>query len=147
MIKKFLVLILMLIATLIFDLTVMKVSAAFIFIIACNILNYIKRQEEHYKMNKIYEPLKAISGIVYKIKRSELSDLQNKFDLKEEFECEEKQLFICHDDINDRYIAVDNSTGDLFIEDFKNVSDAMIWLLDLKESEPLKAAEEEKYWY
>lgn len=145
--KKFLVMLIMLIATLIFDLTAMKVSAVFIFIVACNILKYIKHQEESYIMNKIYEPLKAISGIVYKIKRSELSDLQNKFDLNEEFECEEKQLFICYDEINNIYIAVDNSTGDLFIEDFKNVSDAIIWLLDLKESEPLKAAENENYWY
>lgn len=88
--KKFLVMLIMLIATLIFDLTAMKVSAVFIFIVACNILKYIKHQEESYIMNKIYEPLKAISGIVYKIKRSELSDLQNKFDLNEEFECEEK---------------------------------------------------------
>lgn len=145
--KKFLVFILMLIATLIFDLTIMKVSAVFIFILACKILKYIKYKEDPFEMNRDYEPYKAINGIIYKIKRSELSRLQNKFDLKEEFECEEQQLFICHDDINDRYIAVDNSTGNLFIEDFKNVNDAMIWLLDLKDSEPLQAVEKESYWY
>lgn len=44
--KKFLVLILMLIATLIFDLTAMKVSAAFIFICAYAILKYLVEQDE-----------------------------------------------------------------------------------------------------
>lgn len=46
MMKKFLVLILMLIATLIFDLTAMKVSAVFIFICAYAILKYLVEQDE-----------------------------------------------------------------------------------------------------
>lgn len=88
---------------------------------------------------------KFIHRYIYSITPEELSVLASKHDKKEKFECEEKQLFICEN--KDRYIAIDNTTGDLFVEDFRIEDDAIIWLLDLKCSEVLLEAEKEAYWW
>ncbi len=63
------------------------------------------------------------------------------------YTCEEKQLFIvrntCH-----ITTAIDNSTGECFVEVFTSENDAYIWLLGLKEVEPLHEAEEKlESWY
>ena len=45
------------------------------------------------------------------------------------------------------YTAIDNIAGEFYVEDFTSLNDALVWLMDLKESEPLKKAEEQEWWY
>ena len=95
-----------------------------------------------------------ITGMIYSITAEEFLKLENKFEKNQKFECEEKQLYIMekHTTTEDggfitTYLALDNSTGEFFIEEFKYEEDAMVWLLDLKASEVLQKAEEEEYWW
>ena len=55
-------------------------------------------------------------------------------------------LFNCKDGKN-IYTAIDNMTGDFYVEDFTTMDDALIWLTGLKESEVLKKAEEQEWWW
>ena len=82
---------------------------------------------------------------IFTITPEELNFLMEKKDKKIGFICEEKQLFICENGKN--YIAIDNTTGDLFVESFTIEDDAAIWLLDLKTAEVLHEAEKESYWW
>ena len=45
------------------------------------------------------------------------------------------------------YTAIDNTCGEMFMEDFRYEDDAIIWLLDLKCSEVLQKAEEQDWWW
>ena len=87
---------------------------------------------------------KAFHTNIFEISEREANRLINK---KDGYTCEEKQLFIVRD-INHITTAIDNSTGECFVETFKNENDAYIWLLGLKEAEPLHEAEEKlEGWY
>ena len=57
----------------------------------------------------------------------------------------DRKLFLLEKD--DVYIAIDNLTGDFYVEEFKIMNDAIIWLSGLKEVEPLQKAEEMEFWY
>lgn len=89
--------------------------------------------------------LKKIINIrVFSIDAEELEELKRK-QADGSFTCADRQCFIYK--AEDKYIAVENSSGDLFIEEFKYENDAYIWLAGFKESEPLQAVEQEEYWY
>ena len=97
---------------------------------------------------------KFIHKYIYSITREEFLALEEKKDNNISFECEEKQLFIMKKRTTTstggfitRYVAIDNTTGDLFVEDFKLEDDAVIWLLELKCSEVLQEAEKGSYWW
>lgn len=93
---------------------------------------------------KIKSVLKAFHEVILEISENAANQLIQK---KEKYACEEKHLFIVKLD-NNQCIAIDNTTGECFVETFRNKNDAYIWLLGLKEAEPLKAAEEKlKEWY
>ena len=87
---------------------------------------------------------KIINLRVFNIDAEELETLKHK-QADGSFTCADRQCFIHK--AEDKYIAVENSSGDLFIEEFKIENDAYIWLAGFKESEPLQAAEQEDYWY
>ncbi len=87
---------------------------------------------------------KAIHCNIFEISNAEAKKL---IDKKVNYSCEEKQLFvvrnICH-----ITTAIDNSSGECHVETFSNENDAYIWLLGLKEAEPLQAAEDKlNEWY
>lgn len=93
---------------------------------------------------KIKSTAKAFYEVILEISVDSANQLIQK---KEKYTCEEKQLFIIRRE-NKQCTAIDNSTGECFVESFSNENDAYIWLLGLKEAEPLKAAEEKlKEWY
>ena len=81
-----------------------------------------------------------IREIIYDISKEDYNKLSLKFENKETFECEEKQLFVFEKD-EGLYVAIDNRSGDFFHEDFTIEEDAYIWLLDLKCAEVLQRAE------
>lgn len=56
-------------------------------------------------------------------------------------------LYISMKDNKKIFVAIDNITGDFYVEDFTTLNDAMIWLASLKEAEPLKKAEECEFWW
>lgn len=87
---------------------------------------------------------KIINLRVFSIDAEELEALKSK-QADGSFTCADRQCFIHK--AEDKYIAVENSSGELFIEEFKFENDAYIWLAGFKESEPLQAAEQEDYWY
>lgn len=82
---------------------------------------------------------------IYSLTTAELRALVAKRDNNEKYECEEKQLFLHFD--GNRFVAIDNTTGDLFMEDFAIENDAIIYLLEYKTSEVLHEAEKESYWW
>lgn len=94
--------------------------------------------------NEEMELKKIINVRVFSITAEELEELKRK-QSDGSFTCADRQCFILKTE--DKYIAVDNSAGDLFIEEFKYEDDAYIWLSGFKESEPLQAAEQENFWY
>ena len=86
---------------------------------------------------------KVIHSNIFEISNAEAKQL---IDKKGNYSCEEKQLFIVSEGSN--YLAIDNSSGECFVEEFKIKDDAYIWLFGLKEAEPLQTAEEKlKEWY
>lgn len=93
---------------------------------------------------KIKSIAKLLHDNIYEITEAEANRL---IDKKSNYDCEERQLFIvCYDD--SRFMAIDNSSGECYVESFRNKDDACIWLLGLKEAEPLHAAEEKlQEWY
>ena len=93
---------------------------------------------------------KFIRRTIYEINRDELDGLLEKRELGLNFTCEEKQLFIYENhtsSCSSTYTAIDNTCGEMFMEDFKYEDDAIIWLLDLKVSEVLQKAEEQDWWW
>lgn len=93
-----------------------------------------------------FEPLKAFSATIFKLNKEQFNYLLKKHENGEKFSCEEKLCFLLsHDD--GTFTAVENSTGDMFCEDFKTKTAAYIFLADLQESEPLQAAEKIEEWY
>ena len=96
---------------------------------------------------KIKSTAKAFHNNIFEISEQEAKRLIEK---QKNYECEEKQLFIVSlpDPISRKYLAIDNSTEECYVETFDIKEDAYIWLLGLKEAEPLQKAEEElKEWY
>lgn len=89
--------------------------------------------------------VKFVRESIFEITADELEGLIEKRDLGINYTCEEKQLFI--HELDGGFTAIDNRTGELFMEDFKIEDDAYIWLLDLKCSEVLQKAEEQDYWW
>ena len=111
---------------------------------------------------------KFIHNSIFEITKDELDGLLEKKELGLNFKCEEKQLFIYiktekknyiaqadhnPDEIEVKtvkettYIAIDNTSGEMFMEDFKIEDDAYCWLLDLKCSEVLQKVEEQDWWW
>ena len=61
---------------------------------------------------------------------------------------EDLNLFIYIDStVKREYVAIDNLHGDFFVENFKILNDALIWLSGLKEVEPLQKAEDSSFWW
>lgn len=77
---------------------------------------------------------------IYSMNQEEFDRLFLKHENNEKYECEEKQLFLFEKD-EGLYIAVDNRSGDFFVEAFTIEEDAIIWLIDLKCAEVLHKAE------
>lgn len=97
---------------------------------------------------------KFIHNSIFDINKDELEGLIEKRDLELKFTCEERQLFIYEHIEKDSkgysiviYTAIDNTCGEMFMEDFRYEDDAIIWLLDLKCSEQLQKAEEQDWWW
>ena len=87
---------------------------------------------------------KAFHTNIFEISNKEAKRL---IDKKENYTCTEKQLFIVRN-VARISTAIDNTTGECFVEVFRNENDAYIWLLGLKEAEPLHAAENKfDGWY
>ena len=108
-------------------------------------------------------PCKKINRTIYEISKEELQALADKFTkyadialdafcnnpeetLKQVFSEEDLNLFIYADLKNKRYIAVDNVTGCLLVEEFTSRNDAYIWLLALKPAYVLQQAETKEFW-
>ena len=91
---------------------------------------------------------KIVNNTIYTINEQEAERIINKFDTKD-YTCEEKGLFISDkvDPGSKKWVAIDNTSGDCFVEEFEIYDDAIIWLLGLKEAEPLQAAEKTSFWY
>lgn len=64
---------------------------------------------------------------------------------KKIYQEQDKQRFILKE--KDCFVAIDSTSGDCFVEDFKTLSGAYIWLSGLAEIEPLIAVEQLKEWY
>lgn len=95
---------------------------------------------------KIKSIAQAFHYNIFELDEAEANRLIDKHLNKESYSCEEKSLFIIkHKD--GTVTGLDNTTGDCYCEDFKIESDAFIWLLGLKEVEPLHAAEEIEGWW
>lgn len=92
------------------------------------------------------KPAITFHSTIFELNEKELCALVLKHEQQAKFKCEEKQLFI-YEGEQDIWTAIDNTTGNLFMEDFKSYNDAIIWLLDLKASEVLQRAEEAEYWW
>ena len=95
---------------------------------------------------------KFIRNSIFEITEDELDGLLEKKELGLNFKCEEKQLFIYENEVENGdcttiYTAIDNTCGEMFMEDFRYEDDAIIWLLDLKCSEQLQKAEEQDWWW
>ena len=88
---------------------------------------------------------KFIHRTIFSINKEEFELLEQRFECGLLTSCDE-QLFI-YEKEEGVYIAIDNTTGEMFTEDFTIEDDAIIWLLDLKCSEVLKKAEEQEYWW
>ena len=93
------------------------------------------------------EALKHIHETIVKISKEELQALIAKRENQQPFTTCECLLFLYYDPTCKKYLAVDNQLGNLFIEEFKIKEDAFIWLLGLKEAEPLQKAEEQSFWW
>ena len=92
-------------------------------------------------------PFRAFHYTIFKLTQSQLEILSKKHEVNEPFSICEHQMFLYYDSKVNKYLAIDNSTGDFHIEEFTIKEDAMIWLLELKSSEVLQKAEEEDYWW
>ena len=88
---------------------------------------------------------KFIHRTIFEINEEEYKALEARFESKS-FTCCDEQLFIMEKQ-EGVYIAIDNTTGEMFTEEFSIEEDAIIWLLDLKYSEVLQKAEEQDYWW
>lgn len=91
--------------------------------------------------------LKMFNAPIYSITAEEATVLIEKLEKNIEFKCEERQLYVVIHEL-DKITAIDNTTGCCFCEEFKILTDAYIWLLELKEAEPLHEVEKNcKAWW
>lgn len=94
---------------------------------------------------KVKSIAKIVHDTIFELTEKDAAKLINKHD-KEPYCCEERSLFIVKNP-DGTFTGIDNTTGDCYCEDFKIESDAFIWLLGLKEVEPLHIAEEIEGWW
>ena len=99
----------------------------------------------HFQGCRTMRTAKIIHRTIFSINEKEFKELEAKFESKSFTGCDE-QLFI-YEKEEGLYIAIDNTTRDMFIESFTIEEDAIIWLLDLKCSEVLKEAEKQEFWW
>lgn len=92
------------------------------------------------------EPIKAFYCTIFELSKEEFKNLTSRWYKEECTECD-KQLFIYDDWKNNKVVAIDNSDGQMYIEEFKVKCDAYIWLIGLKDSEELQKAEEYDFWW
>lgn len=92
------------------------------------------------------EPVKGFFDTIFEINETELEALMKRFDNKECTSCD-KQLYIYQEPATKKYIAIDNTSGDMYMEEFTIKEDAYIFLLGLKASEVLQKAEEYDFWW
>lgn len=91
-------------------------------------------------------PVKTFHYTIFELSKEEFRNIASRWYKEECTECD-KQLFIYDDYKNNKFVAIDNSDGQMFIEEFTKRADAYIWLLGLKDSEVLQKAEEYDFWW
>lgn len=82
---------------------------------------------------------------IYEIDNEEFEKLLKIHDEHKNYTCEQKQLFIMFND--NKYIAVDNTTGEFYVEEFRSLSAALAYLMNIQDPEPLHEAEKNDFWY
>ena len=82
--------------------------------------------------------------IIIEISHEQFNELMKKRE-NNSLTCEDKGLFIIEQ--KNGFTAVENSSGDMFTEDFKTRSGAYIWLSGLQDAEPIRAIENSDSWY
>lgn len=93
--------------------------------------------------------MKAIKGIfetVFELTKAEFNALINRWKNEECSNCD-RQLYIYLVPTTEKYLAIDNLSGEMFMEEFVILNDAYCWLYGLKEAEPLKEAEKHNFWW
>lgn len=88
--------------------------------------------------------VRIVNEKIWKISENEYQDLLKKHENKS-FTCEDCRLYILTKD--DGFIAIDNLSSEFFVEEFKTLTAAYIWLCGLSEYEPLHEAENTEGWY
>ena len=99
----------------------------------------------HFQGCRTMRTAKFIHRTIFSINKEEFELLEQRFECGLLTPCDE-QLFI-YEKEEGHYIGIDNTTAEMFMEDFTIEDDAIIWLLDLKTSEVLKEAEKQDFWW
>ena len=92
------------------------------------------------------EPIKGIYSCIFELNEEEFKSLFSRFYKDECTECD-KQLYLYYDRKRNKYLAIDNSDGYMYIEEFTIRKDAFIWLFGLQDAGPLQKAEEFDFWW
>lgn len=92
------------------------------------------------------EPKRGFHYTIFELTEEEFKSLTSRWYKDRCTECD-KQLYFYYDYKKQKFVAVDNSDGQMFIEEFTCRNDAYIWLLGLKDSEVLQKAEELDFWW
>ena len=82
--------------------------------------------------------------IIIEISHEQFTELMKKYE-NNCLTCDDKGLFIIEEKCG--FTAVENSSGDMFTEDFKTRTGAYIWLCGLQDAEPIRAIENSDSWY
>ena len=92
------------------------------------------------------QPVKGFYCTIFEINKEEFERLTTRW-FKDECTACEQQLYIYHNHEIDKFIAIDNTIDEMYIEEFKHKEDAYIWLLGLKAVECLQKAEDTDFWW
>lgn len=89
-------------------------------------------------------PIKVFREAIFQLDKENYNELTSRY-IKGSCTSHDEKLYIFLDFKNNKVVAIDNSTGNFYKEEFQFIADAYIWLLGLKSSAMLQQSEKTDY--